>query len=278
MSSQDAMMLAPGAGAALSWAQRYPALWRYSAWASFVLCGLCVILSLADQRTLFDVSVWVKPFKFYLSSGVYFVTLVLLAALLPAPYFASGRGRVMVWLAVVCMWFELGYITLQAGLGEASHFNDSSALYATLYSLMGLGAVLLVVVVAWLGLEIAKLRGIRTPLLLAVLLGTVLTFALGGGFGGVLGNNGGHWVGQCRSDAGGLPFFGWSTRCGDLRVSHFLGLHAMQAIPLLGLIAQRWLNTMGGYSLVLVGSAFYAYLAIATFVQALNGQPLLSAL
>lgn len=272
------MTLASGARPALSWAQRYPALWRYSAWASFVLCGVCAMLTLLDQRTLFDVSVWVKPFKFYLSSGVYFVTLVLLAALLPAPYFASGRGRVMVWLAVVCMWFELGYISLQAGLGEASHFNGSSALHANLYSLMGVGAVLLVVVVAWLGLEIARLRGVRTPLLLAVLLGTVITFALGGGFGGVLGSNGGHWVGQCRSDAGGLPFFGWSTRCGDLRVSHFLGLHAMQVIPLLGLVAQRWRNVTAGFSVVLLGSAVYAGLAIATFVQAMNGQPLLSGL
>ncbi|MFK7916369.1 MAG: hypothetical protein AB8B93_20825 [Pseudomonadales bacterium] len=276
MNNADAAILSPESG--LSWAQRYPALWRVSAWASFVLCGLCVILAYADSRTLFDISVWIKPFKFYLSSGVYFVTLVLLAALMPAQYFATLRGRIMVWLAVLCMWFELGYITLQAALGEASHFNGSTALHANMYSLMGVGAVMLVVVVAWLGLEIARQRGIRSPLLLAVVLGTLLTFALGGGFGGVLGSNGGHWVGECRSDAGGLPFFGWSTRCGDLRASHFFGLHAMQVIPLLGLAAQRWLSRALGFVVVVVGSTAYAGLSVATFVQAMNGQPLLSTL
>jgi hypothetical protein len=85
---------------------------------------------------------------------------------------------------------------------------------------------------------------------------------------------GAHTVGA--PDGGpGLPGTGWSTEHGDLRVPHFIGLHAVQALPLFALLlAARGVSRIVRVRLTLVAAASYATLFVVMTVQALRGVPI----
>ncbi len=77
----------------------------------------------------------------------------------------------------------------------------------------------------------------------------------------------------------GLPVVNWSTMGGDLRVAHFLGIHAIQILPIAGwLIGQLDVfgRTMRAKQIQVVAvSAGYALLMGLAFMQALNAIPFL---
>ncbi len=234
-----------------------------------------------DARTLLGVSVWTKPFKFSLSLFAYFATLLLMAQLVPATFWRTLSGRSLVSITLVMALGEMAYIIWQAAQGEASHFNHSTSFHSMMYSLMGFGAVMLVSVLVWFALVIARAARwqlLSQPMTLAVTVGLALTFLLGGGFGGYLGGNGSHFVGPGTTDADGLWLVKWARDVGDLRVAHFFGMHAMQVIPLFALmLPSRW-PTHVQASLIIAAATAYAALTTATFVQALHGQPFLGGL
>lgn len=252
-------------------------------WSGVVLLLLSLptaVLTQLDTRLLYGVSVWLKPWKFQVSVGVYLLTLCLFMTALPAAERHGRWARVLAGMAVACGLFEVAYISWQGLLGQASHFNFSSAFHRTMYTLMGVGAVLLTTSSLVLAVLIARSKGYRsTPATrLGVMLGLVLTWVLGLGFGAYMGGQaGGHWVGGPPTDAGGLPVVQWSRSAGDLRVAHFFGIHAMHFVPLFA-----WLLGLarlpGGLArlLVWVGAAAFTALTVATFVQARAGLPFIA--
>ncbi len=184
-----------------------------------------------DDRLLRGVSVWIKPLKFMASVGLFALCTAWFIGLLPPERRAHRSIRIVVGMLIGAGLFEIGYITLQAALGEGSHYNTSSAFHGIMYSLMGAGAMVLTATQPLLAWQIARHARPEVPTVWrdAVVLGLVLTFLLGGGSGGLLGSV------QPPSGAG-LPLVGWHLSGGDLRPAHFIGIHAQQWLPLAGLL------------------------------------------
>ena len=248
-------------------------LWALTGFSLALLAGFGAAAVL-DARVLAGDDVWLKPAKFALSFVLLYLTLALVVERLSAPV---REGRTLRWtlaVMVVATVGEMAYIGAQAGRGVHSHFNIHTPAAALMYTLMGIGAVALVLAVGVIGVLAWRDRAARlgSGLRLGVGLGFVLSAVLTLVIAGYLGGHGSHHVGTPSADAARLPLVGWSLEVGDLRPAHFLALHAMQALPLLGL----WLDRRGrdGRTLLWAAAVGYAALTVGVFVQALMGLPL----
>jgi hypothetical protein len=87
---------------------------------------------------------------------------------------------------------------------------------------------------------------------------------------------GAHTVGAPDGGAGVFGT-GGSVEHGDLRVPHFLGLHAMQALPLFGaLLARRRYSDRSRVRMTMTAAAAYGALFAILLTQALRGQSILA--
>jgi hypothetical protein len=86
---------------------------------------------------------------------------------------------------------------------------------------------------------------------------------------------GAHTVGAPDGGAG-LPGTGWSREHGDLRVPHFIGLHAVQILPLTALLLGRITSGARRRRAVLVAAGSYASLFVILLAQALAGEALIA--
>lgn len=249
-------------------------LWALAGFSAALLLGFGAAAWL-DARVLAGDDVWLKPAKFALSFVVLYLTLALVVERLSHPLRESRTLRATLAVMVVATAGEMACIGAQAGRGAHSHFNVYTPLEAAMYSLMGIGAVALVLGIGVIGVLAWRDRGARfgPALRLGIGLGFVLSAVLTLVVAGTLGAQDSHHIGTPSPGAARMPLFGWSLEVGDLRPAHFLALHAMQALPLLGL----WLDRRGREGRMLLGAAAAAYaaLTLAVFVQALMGLPLL---
>ncbi|GAA2857903.1 hypothetical protein Acy02nite_67420 [Actinoplanes cyaneus] len=248
-------------------------------WASVILALIAGIGLLADSRMLTGVPIWLKPFKFAVSFVVYAWALSWLLSVLPR------RSRVAEWAGTIIvgmMVAEMAVIVTQVIRGTTSHYNVTTPLNATLWSIMGASIMILFLAQLVIGIvaliqripDRATAYAIRLGLFIS-LLGMAVAFAMTSQKTGA-GTIGAHSVGV--PDGGpGMPLTGWSTTGGDLRIGHFVGLHALQALPLLAYALTRWtrIDEVIRARVVLVTGIGYAVLVLLLTWQALRGQPLL---
>jgi hypothetical protein len=269
-----AAMTAPAEASARQAAGTLQTLWALTGFSLALLVGFAAAGWL-DARTLGGANVWLKPAKFALSFVVLYATMALVAERLSAAVREGLTMRLVLAVMTFATVGEMAYIGIQAGRGVASHFSVQTPFTALMYTLMGIGAVALVVCIGIVGVLAWRDRAARfgPALRLGVGLGFVLSAVLTFFIAGYLGGHGSHFVGTPSPGAATLPLFGWSLEVGDLRPAHFLALHAMQVLPLLGC----WADRVGRHSPLLpwAAAAAYAGLTIGVFVQALMGLPLL---
>ena len=253
--------------------------------AMLPLLAIFLVGLVVDSRVVTGAPVWLKPAKFAASIAIYTLTLAWAFS-----YLSDWRRvrAVVGWTTAIVLIVEMAIIAAQAARGTTSHFNVSTPLDGALFSIMG--AAIALQTLMSVGAAVALWRARFDDAAMGWALRFGLTIAiLGASTGGLMARPtdaqlaalrasapvavvGAHTVGAV--DGGpGLPGTGWSIEHGDIRVSHFVGLHAFQALPLVALLLRRrnW-DDLTRTRATLVASVSYAALVAILLWQALRGQ------
>jgi hypothetical protein len=252
----------------------------------FWLAVFCVVVAIAliplwilDSRQLLGVSVWEKPIKFYISVAMFSFTYSWLSSFLTR----GDRWVKLTGLVIaVSLAVEIVIILAMASIGQTSHFNVSSPTAIAIWSIMATFISIVLVSTIFISLMIMFQKQQEFNLKLAVALGSINT-AVGMGLAYLMtwptanqlanyqGIAGAHAVGV--DDGGpGLPFLGWSTVAGDLRVGHFFGLHSIQVAAIL-LALSLLIPLAFRVPLILVGNlTWLGFVGLVTW-QSLRAEP-----
>jgi hypothetical protein len=239
-----------------------PAL-AVAGWIHVALLGGALIALPLDHRLILGINPWVKPVKFDVSSLFFLWTMAWYLGQLPSTKKVHRLG----WAMAISIVVENVLISMQSARGTTSHFNGTSVFDGAVFGLMGLFIVVNTVAVVWtLVCYFRDAPALSPALLTGARLGLIL-FLVSSADGLAMVAHGAHTVGG--PDGGpGLPFLTWSTKFGDLRWAHFIGMHGLQALPLTGYLLGRraWVTGVFAAMLAIVGF---------TLLVALQGRPLL---
>jgi NO-binding membrane sensor protein with MHYT domain len=142
-------------------------------------------------------------------------------------------------------------------------------MYSGLYSMMALAATLVTLYTAYVGFLFFtnSFQNLPEYYVWAIRL-SISIFVIFSFEGFAMGSSLNHSVGALNDNSNWF-IVGWSKTVGDLRVSHFIGMHALQVLPILSYYVLK--NT----KLTIGLSVLYGILALLTLIQALQGKPLI---
>lgn len=217
---------------------------------------------------------WIKPIKFATSLSTLLWTLapMLLALRIPdwqrkAARQAIAFGAVMEMVCLTAQAGRAGYFSGPATLTDAVVFRGTSAMISVITTVC-----LWMTVLYFVNSRVA----LADKMMLAAIRFSLVIFMIGNAVGGYMLARGSHTVGA--PDGGpGMPFTNWSTTAGDLRVAHFIAIHAIQILPLLawGLRELMPSARKGRQRLTLYAATAVLALAVAgAFIQAAMAHPL----
>lgn len=227
-----------------------------------ILSVIFIILTKYTNTQVYNVNSWYKPFKFAFSTFLFAWAMAWYCYYLPNFNINSFN-----WTVIILLGFEIFYIAFQASKGQLSHYNLSTPVYVALYSMMAFAATLVTLYTAYIGVLFFTNSFPELPnyyvwaIRLSIILFVVFSFE-----GFAMGSKLNHSVGALN-DNSNLFIIGWSKTVGDLRVSHFIGMHALQVLPILSYYVLKNTKLTFGLSII------YGMLAIMTLIQALKGRP-----
>jgi hypothetical protein len=237
---------------------------------------ITLLMPLIDVRTIDGhVSVWAKPLKFEFSLAVHAATLALvMGRLSDAPRFGASLC-IVAFAFLAASTIEMGWIILQGARGQQSHFNMATPFTRAMYSVMALMAVVIIGAAGAIGLAVMADRGfsgssaLRLAVMLGLFGGTALTLVTAFTIGGRLTP----YVSVVPGSDARMVLTGWSLTGGDLRASHFLSTHMIQAIPLAALLVDRLVTGRMAIALVTVSAALWTLATLVEYRTALSGAP-----
>lgn len=233
-------------------------------WVSLVgFIASVILMSFSDTQVL-GINAWIKPAKFYLSTVLFVWTMGWFTGYLDRPKLITAYNIVVISVLA----FELIYISWQASLGQQSHFNINTQFNALMWSLMGSTISIMTLFTAVIGWFFFKdsFPDLSPSYLWGIRLG-IITFVIFAFEGGIMGALMSHTVGA-EDGATGITFLNWSLSHGDLRIAHFIGMHALQVLPVVGFYLMS--QPRG----IWIASAVYFLLALFVLIKALQGIPL----
>lgn len=240
----------------------------FSGLISWGLAIVFMVVSLFDTKQVMGINAWIKPIKFFISIGLFNWTMAFYLSLLPSEM--EKRISTYSIMVVIVFLIEMVIITGQAARGQLSHFNISTPLNGALFSLMGIAIMTLTVWTAITAIWFFKTpvpSGYSAGFWWGIRLG-ILLFAVFSFEGMQMASMRRHTIGA--QDGGeGLPFLNWSKQYGDLRVAHFVGIHALQMLPLLGYFLLKRPGEM------IFAAILYGGLSLWLFLRAMAGKPLM---
>ena len=260
--------------------------WRLNRYISLLVVFSFIALLISssglslDHRLIAGELAWIKPFKFSVSLLLYGTSLLFISRYL------SGYEALLRYTsraALVGSIVEVSAIVLQVLRGSPSHFNLATPVDAALW--LVIKAAIMPVAFAIVAMLFMLMRQKNLPPVLGASLrwGALLTIV--GFIPGflmllpeslqhiftnhvMLGHNVGHSFAT-------IPLSGWNAIGGDLRVAHFVGLHGLQVLPLIGFIVAKVCASMSFVRqrllVALTGIAYFALIVLLTW-QALRGE------
>ncbi len=256
-----------------------------------IIAVLAVFGVLADPRQILGQPIWAKTTKFAISLSLYGVTMTWMLSMLK-----TRASRIAGNIIGSMLILEMVLLITQAIRGRAMHFNVATPIDTALWGTISFGILVFSIAAIVVTMLLLRVKLESRVLAWSLRLGLILAIVGFAQASLMTGPNtlqmnalksgqklefiGAHTVGTIQDGGAGIPFLGWSTDHGDLRIGHFIGMHALQIIPLLGIFLMRrrsrWFSENHQVGLVFITAIGYLGIVALVTWQALRDQSIIS--